>query len=191
MVSVLARNWGMVLVRGVVALLFGLLTFFRPGISLAALVILFGAYALVDGLIAVWSALANRHEEPRWGALLFGGLAAIAVGVVTFLMPGITALALLYLIGAWAIVRGVAEIAMAIQLRKVLTGEWLLALAGVVSVAFGLFLFASPRTGALAVVLWIGFWAAVLGVILIALAFRLRKWNRAVEAEQPRQARAA
>ena len=191
MVSVLARNWGMVAVRGVVALLFGLLTLFRPGISLAALVILFGAYALVDGLFAVWSAVANRHGEPHWVALLFGGLAGIAVGVITFLMPGITAIVLLYLIAAWAIVRGVAEIAMAIQLRKVLTGEWLLALAGVVSVVFGLFLIASPRAGALAVVLWIGIWAAVLGVVLIALAFRLRKWNQAVESQAPTQARAA
>jgi uncharacterized membrane protein HdeD (DUF308 family) len=191
MVSVLARNWGMVAVRGVVALLFGLLTLFRPGISLAALVILFGAYALVDGLFGVWSAVANRHGEPHWVALLFGGLAGIAVGVITFLMPGITAIVLLYLIAAWAIVRGVAEIVMAIQLRKVLSGEWLLALAGVLSVAFGLFLIASPGAGALAVVLWIGFWAAVLGVVLIALAFRLRKWNRAVEAQAPSHARAA
>jgi uncharacterized membrane protein HdeD (DUF308 family) len=191
MVSVLARNWGMVAVRGVVALLFGLLTLFRPGISLAALVLLFGAYALVDGLFEVWSAVANRHGEPHWVALVFGGLAGIAVGVITFLMPGITAIVLLYLIAAWAIVRGVAEIVMAIQLRKVLSGEWLLALAGVVSVVFGLFLIASPGAGALAVVLWIGFWAAVLGVVLIALAFRLRKWNRAVESQAPTQARAA
>jgi uncharacterized membrane protein HdeD (DUF308 family) len=191
MVSVLARNWGMVAVRGVVALLFGILTLFRPGISLATLVILFGAYALVDGLFTVWSAVANRRGEAHWVALLFGGLAGIAVGVITFMRPGITAMVLLYLIAAWAIVRGVAEIAMAIQLRKVLTGEWLLALAGVVSVAFGVFLFAYPGAGAVAVVLWIGVWAAVLGVLLIALAFRLRKWNKAVEAEVPRQARAA
>jgi uncharacterized membrane protein HdeD (DUF308 family) len=188
MVTVLARNWGMVAVRGVVALLFGILTFARPGITLAALVILFGAYALVDGLFAVWSALANRRGEPHWVALLLGGLAGIAVGILTFMMPGITAVVLLYFIAAWAILRGVAEIAMAIQLRKVLTGEWLLALAGVLSVVFGAFLIMYPGAGALAVVLWIGFWATVLGIVVIALAFRLRHWNQALDAGAVRPA---
>jgi uncharacterized membrane protein HdeD (DUF308 family) len=180
MVTVLARNWGLVALRGVMALAFGLLTIARPGITLAALVILFGAYALIDGLFSVWAALANRRGEPHWVALLLAGLAGIAVGIVTFLMPGITALILLYFIAAWAIIRGAAEIAMAIQLRKVLTGEWLLALAGVVSVLFGAFLLMYPGPGALAVILWIGIWAAVLGVVVIALAFRLRQWNQAM-----------
>src|SRR6266567_4728436 len=175
MVTVLARNWGLVAVRGVVALLFGLFTIALPGITLAALVILFGAYALVDGLFSVWSALANRRGEPHWVALLLAGLAGIVVGIVTFLMPGITAIILLYLIAAWAIVRGVAEIAMAIQLRKVVTGEWLLGLAGALSVLFGVFLVMFPGAGALAVVLWIGIWAVVLGLVVIALAFRLRQ----------------
>jgi uncharacterized membrane protein HdeD (DUF308 family) len=178
MVTVLARNWGLVAVRGVIALAFGLLTIARPGITLAALVILFGAYALVDGLFAVWSALANRRGEPHWVALLLAGLAGIAIGILTFLMPGVTALFLLYLIAAWAIIRGAAEIAMAIQLRKVLTGEWLLGLAGVLSVLFGLFLVMFPGPGALAVLLWIGIWAVVLGAVIIALAFRLRQWNQ-------------
>jgi uncharacterized membrane protein HdeD (DUF308 family) len=177
MVTVLARNWGLVAVRGVIALAFGLLTIARPGITLAVLVILFGAYALVDGLFAVWSALANRRGEPHWVALLLAGLAGIVIGIVTFLMPGVTALFLLYLIAAWAIIRGAAEIAMAIQLRKVLTGEWLLGLAGVLSVLFGLFLVMFPGPGALAVVLWIGIWAVVLGAVIIALAFRLRRWS--------------
>jgi uncharacterized membrane protein HdeD (DUF308 family) len=180
MVAVLARNWGLVAFRGVVALAFGLLTIARPGITLAALIILFGAYALVDGVFSVWAALANRRGEPHWVALLLAGLAGIAIGVLTFLMPGITALILLYFIATWAIIRGAAEIAMAIQLRKVLTGEWLLALAGIVSVLFGVFLVMFPGPGALAVVLWIGIWAAVLGVVVIALAFRLRQWNQAM-----------
>ena len=111
---------------------------------------------------------------------MLAGLAGIAIGVLTFLMPGITALILLYFIATWAIIRGAAEIAMAIQLRKVLTGEWLLALAGIVSVLFGLFLVMFPGPGALAVILWIGIWAVVLGVVVIALAFRLRQWNQAM-----------
>jgi len=178
MVTVLGRNWRLVAVRGVIALAFGLLTIAGPGITLAALVILFGAYALVDGVFAVWSALANRRGEPHWVALLLAGLAGIAIGILTFLMPGVTTLFLLYLIAAWAIIRGAAEVAMAIQLRKVLTGEWLLGLAGVLSVLFGLFLMMFPGPGALAVVLWIGIWAAVLGAVIIALAFRLRQWNQ-------------
>jgi uncharacterized membrane protein HdeD (DUF308 family) len=180
MVTVLARNWGLVAVRGVVALLFGVLTIARPGITLAVLVILFGAFAFVDGLFSVWAALANRRGEPHWVALLLAGLAGIAIGVVTFLMPGVTAIVLLYFIAVWAIVRGVAEIAMAIQLRKVLTGEWLLALAGVLSVLFGAFLVMFPGAGALAVVIWIGMWAVLLGLVVIALAFRLRSWNQSL-----------
>jgi uncharacterized membrane protein HdeD (DUF308 family) len=152
----------------------------RPGITLAALIILFGAFALVDGFFSIWAALANRRGEPHWVALLLAGLAGIAIGVLTFLMPSITALILLYFIAAWAIIRGAAEIAMAIQLRKVLTGEWLLALAGIVSVLFGVFLVMFPGPGALAVVLWIGIWAAILGVVVIALAFRLRQWSQAM-----------
>lgn len=182
MATVLARNWALVAVRGVVALLFGLFAIAQPGITLAALVTLFGAFALVDGMVAVWSALFHRRGETRWFALLIGGIAGIGIGILTFLMPAITALILLYLIAAWAIIHGMVEIAMAIQLRKVLTGEWLLALAGVLSVVFGLFLVAFPGAGALAVTLWIGAWAVVLGVVVIALAFRLRRWNETITA---------
>ena len=185
MVNILARNWALVAVRGVVALLFGLFAIARPGITLAALVILFGAFALVDGIFAVWSALFHRRGEPHWVALLIGGIAGVVIGVVTLFMPSITAIVLLYFIAAWAIIRGVAEIAMAIELRKVLTGEWLLALAGVLSVLFGLFLMAFPGPGALAVILWIGVWAVILGVVLIALAFRLRGWSHHTAAGPP------
>ena len=174
----LARNWGWVALRGVAALLFGLLTLFNPAITLAVLVLLFGAYALADGIFTVVSAIANRRGEPHWVALLVGGLASLVVGVGTFLMPGVTALVLLYFIAAWAIIRGAAEIATAVRLRKVMTGEWLLALAGALSVLFGVLLIIRPGLGALAVVLWIGAYAIVLGVVLLALALRLRAWGR-------------
>ena len=175
----LSRNWGWVALRGVAALVFGLLTLVNPAISLVTLVYLFGAYALVDGLFTVVSAVVNRRGEPHWLALLIRGLFGIAAGLLTFVLPGITALALLYLIAAWAIVSGIAEVVVAIRLRKVITGEWLLALAGALSIVFGFFLVVYPGTGALAVVLWIGAYAAVLGVVLIALAIRLRSWDRA------------
>lgn len=185
MVNVLARNWALVALRGAVALLFGVFAIARPGVTLSALVVLFGAFALVDGSFAVWSALFHRRGEQHWGALLLGGITGIVIGIGTFAMPAITAIGLLYLIAAWAIVRGVMEISMAIQLRKVVTGEWLLALAGVLSVLFGAFLVAYPGAGALAVMLWIGVWAIVVGVVVLALAFRLRKWNETMGAGTP------
>ena len=174
----LSRNWGWVALRGLVAVLFGLLTFLFPAITLAALVLLFGAYALVDGIFMLAGAIMNRRGEPRWVALMAGGLIGIAVGLATFLMPGITTLALLGLIAAWAILTGVAEIAAAIRLRKVIAHEWILALAGAVALGFGLLLIAYPGTGALAMVLWIGAYALATGILLIALAFQLRSWGR-------------
>lgn len=178
MVEMLTRNWRWVALRGVVAVLFGMLTFFHPGITLVALVLLFGAYALVDGIFMTVSAIANRHGQPSWGTLLFGGLLGIAIGVLTFIMPRVTAFALLMLIGAWSIVVGVAEIAAAMRLRRVISGEWLLILAGVLALAFGVVLVAAPGAGALAVVLWIGAYAFISGLLLIALSFRLRTWGR-------------
>jgi len=175
----LTRNWGWIALRGAVAILFGLLTLFRPGITLATLILLFGAYALIDGIFMVVSAIANRHGEPRWGTLLFGGLLGIAAGVVTFTWPKLTAVVLLSLIAAWAIVMGIFEVAAAIRLRKQLEGEWALILAGVLSVAFGVFLVMRPAAGALAVVLWIGLYALISGIVLVSLGFRLRNWGRA------------
>ena len=178
MMDILARNWGWVALRGAVALVFGLLALTNPGMTLAALVLLFGAYALVDGAFTVFSAIAHRRNEPHWVSLLAGGIVGIFVGVLTFLWPGITATALLFLIAAWAVVLGVLQIATAIRLRKAITGEWLLGLAGALSVMLGLLLFAFPDSGALAVVMWIGAFALVNGILLIALGFRLRTWNR-------------
>ena len=176
--NMLSRNWGWVALRGAVALLFGLLTFLNPAITLATLVLLFGAFAFVDGIAMVVGAIANRKGEPRWGALLAGGLIGIVVGLATFFLPVLTAAALLGVIAAWAILTGAAEIAAAIRLRKVITREWLLALSGVLAVAFGLLLIAFPAAGALAVVLWIGAYAVVTGILLIALGFQLRSWGR-------------
>lgn len=178
MVEALARNWWLVGLRGVAGILFGLLTLLNPAITLAVLVLFFGAYALADGLFTIIAAIARRRNVPRWGWLLVSGVLGILIGVLTFLMPGVTALVLLYIIASWAVIRGIVEIVAAIQLRKVITGEWLLVIAGVLSVAFGFLLFLFPGAGALAVVLWIGAFAAVFGILMIALAFRLRRWNR-------------
>jgi uncharacterized membrane protein HdeD (DUF308 family) len=170
----LSRNWSWIALRGLAAVVFGLLTLFDPSISLAALVLIWGVYVFVDGIFAVVSALRDRREEPHWVSLLVTGLAGVVAGLITFFMPGITALVLLYFIAAWAVITGIAEIVAAVRLRKVITGEWLLALAGALSVIFGLFLFVFPGAGALTVVLWIGAYALVFGIMLLVLAFRLR-----------------
>ena len=177
MIAVFASNWWSLALRGLIALLFGVLAFIWPGISLTALVFLFGAYALVDGLFTIVASLNAPAGYKRWWALLLEGIFSIAAGVLSFFWPGITALVLLYLIAAWAIVTGIFEIAAAIRLRKEITGEWLLALSGILSVLFGLMLVAWPGTGALAVVWLIGAYAVVFGGLLLALAFRLRKWG--------------
>lgn len=182
MLEALARNWWLLVLRGVVGVLFGMVALFYPAITLAVLVILFGAFALADGLFAVFAAVANRREEPRWTSLLLSGIIGLIIGIVTFFWPGITALALLFLIAAWAMIIGVGEIVAAIRLRKVIRGEWFLLIAGILSVLFGIVLLLFPGVGALAVVLWIGLWAIVVGVMRIAAGFRLRRWVRDGEA---------
>jgi len=177
-VDTLAHNWVAVLIRGVVAILFGLATFVAPGISLAVLVLLFGAYAFVDGVLAVVSAFRRRGETDHWGMMLLEGIVGVGAGLVTLFWPGLTALALLYVIAAWALVTGLFEIVTAIRLRKVLHDEWLLVLGGLASIGLGVLLMAYPGTGALALVLWIGAYAMVFGVLLVGLAFRLRSWDR-------------
>jgi uncharacterized membrane protein HdeD (DUF308 family) len=169
----LSRNWWAVSLRGLAGILFGIITFFAPAISLAALVLLFGAYALVDGVLAIVTAVRRRGAD-RWWLLLLEGLVGIAAGVLTFLWPAITAIALLYVIAAWALVTGAFEIAAAIRLRKAITGEWLLALSGIFSIGLGVLLVLFPGPGALAVTIWIGAYAFVFGALLFALGLRLR-----------------
>ena len=188
-VTSLARRWWAVALRGAAAIVFGILTLLMPGITLWVLVLLFSSYALVDGVFSAISAVRERDDEgPLW-ALLLHGLVSIAAGLVALFLPGLTALALVYVIAAWAVVTGVLEIAAAIRLRKRITGEWWLALSGVLSVVFGVMLMIAPGAGALALVLWIGVFAIALGALLIGLALRLRSWQ---QVESPRRmARAA
>lgn len=179
----LTRNWWALALRGVAGILFGIITFVWPGISLAALVFLFGAYAFADGVLAIVTAVRRRGAD-RWWLLLLQGIVGIGAGVVTWLWPGITALALLAVIAAWALMSGALQIAAAIRLRKVISGEWLLALGGVLSMALGVLLLVFPGPGALAVVIWIGAYAFVFGILLLALGFRLRGL-RAPRVRQP------
>ena len=179
----LTRNWWAVDLRGLAGILFGIITFVSPGISLAALVLLFGAYAFADGVLSIVSAVRRRGAD-RWWLLLLQGIVGIGAGVITLLWPGITALALRFVIAAWALVGGALQVAAAIRLRKVITGEWLLALGGVLSVALGVLLVLFPGPGALALVIWIGAYAVVFGILLLVLGFKLRGL-RSPRAHQP------
>ena len=171
MLHTLAQNWWALALRGLAAVVFGLLTFFLPGITLLTLVLLFGAYALVDGVVNVIAFF--RLMSHHW-ALLVEGLVGIIAGILTFAWPQITALVLLYVIAFWAIFTGVFEIVAGIRLRKVIANEWLLLVMGVLSLVFGVAILLAPGLGALAIVLWIGAYALVFGIMLLAFAFKLR-----------------
>jgi uncharacterized membrane protein HdeD (DUF308 family) len=169
-------QWWALALRGVIAILFGLAAFLRPGIALEALILLFGAYALVDGIFSVVGVFGGtRAGTPRW-LLFIEGLVSILVGLIALVFPGLTALALLYLIAAWAIITGGVQIGTAIRLRKEIEGEWALILGGVASVLFGLILAVLPAVGILSLVWLIGAYAVAFGVLLLITAFRV--WSR-------------
>jgi uncharacterized membrane protein HdeD (DUF308 family) len=174
MLDDLARNWWVILLRGILSLIFGVLTFVWPGITLAVLVALYGAFALVDGVLALAAAIRGGTPAPRWWLALVG-IFGIAAGVLTAIWPQITATVLLLFIAAWAIAMGVMQIVGAIKLRNEIEGEWLLIASGVLSVLFGLMLVAWPSQGALAMVLVIGTFAILFGILMIGFSFRLRK----------------
>jgi uncharacterized membrane protein HdeD (DUF308 family) len=174
----LRRNWWLLALRGLAAVIFGLLAFVWPGITLLTLIWLFGGFALVNGILSLVLATKAPKGYPRFGSLILGGLLGILAGLLTFVMPGITALGLLILIAAWALVTGILEIVAAIKLRKAITGEWMLILTGLASVAFGILLMLRPAAGALVMVLWIGAYALVFGILLFVLALKMRSLGK-------------
>jgi uncharacterized membrane protein HdeD (DUF308 family) len=179
LLSSLADNWWLLLLRGLVAIAFGILAFFWPGLTLLTLILLWGVYALCDGVCALGAAIFAKGGDmaPRWW-LALSGIISILAGVLTFFYPGITALVLLMFIAAWAIIIGLLQIWGAIEWRKLLDDAWLLALNGALSLAFGAILFARPGAGAVALVWMIGWFAVVFGCLYIALAFRLKKFKQ-------------
>jgi uncharacterized membrane protein HdeD (DUF308 family) len=179
LVDVWTGNWWALALRGLVAILFGVVAIMMPGPTLAAIIILFGIYAIADGVFAVVAAVKGVRRGERWGAMLFQGIIGILAGAIAVFWPGIGALALTYLIAAWALVTGAFEIAAAIRLRKIIEGEWLLILAGVLSILLGVLIAIYPGTGALVLVWWLAAYALAYGVVSLALAFRVRSWFRA------------
>ena len=170
----MSQNWWLVVLRGVAAIIFGILAFAWPGITLLTLVFFWGAFALVDGVLAIIAAVKGGNPMPRWW-LAIVGIAGIAAGAITFLMPGLTALVLVTFIAVWAIILGVMEVYGAIKLRKEIEGEWFLILNGVLSVIFGVLILWRPGLGALALVYIIGAYAIILGIIYVMFGFKLKK----------------
>jgi len=180
LLSALAENWWLLLLRGIAAIVFGILAFVWPGITLLSLTLLWGAYALADGVLALWAAISGKGAEiaSRWW-LAVVGIAGILAGLLTFGLPGTAMQVLLIFISSWAIVIGAMQIWGAIQLRKEIEGEWLLIVSGLLSIAYGIILIVQPGAGALALVWLIGWYAILLGVDYVALAVRLRKYKSA------------
>jgi uncharacterized membrane protein HdeD (DUF308 family) len=174
LIETLKRHWWVPVIRGVAAVVFGLIAFVYPGLTVAVLVLLFGAWVLVDGVFRVIGALGHRSSDREWGFDLIIGIMGIIIGFLTFHAPRITALALIIYIAAWALMIGATEIALAIKLRREIKGEWFLILMGLLSIVFAIMLLWNPLPGALALVWLIGSYAIVFGILGIILGFRLR-----------------
>src|SRR5882724_10835098 len=173
-IETLKRHWWVPVIRGIVAIVFGVIAFTHPVMAAATFVLFFGAWVLVDGVFRVAGAIGHRGSDPDWGFNLVIGILGIIIGFLTFHAPGITALALVIYIGAWALMIGATEIALAIKLRRELKGEWLLILMGLASIIFAAFLLWNPGPGALALLWVIGSYAIVFGILGVIFGFRLR-----------------
>lgn len=176
--SILIQNWWVLVLRGVLAILFGIIAFLWPGAAILSLVLLYGAYALIDGAFSLAAAIRPAPGESR-GWLLFNGVVGVIAGLIVLFRPGLSTIVLVYVVAAWAILTGISQIVTAIALRRVITGEWLLVLAGILSIVLGFFIFARPAAGALGVIWAIAAYAILFGILLVALGFRLRSWKTA------------
>lgn len=163
--------------RGVLAVLFGLVAFFMPELAWLSLIVLFGTYAILDGVFAMLSGLISSRFSPRWWVFLIEGLIGVAAGAIALVRPEIAGVALILIIASWAIVTGALEILAAIRLRREITNEWMLGFGGFVSVVLGVLLFFQPTAGGLVIMLMIGAYALIFGIALIALGLRLRRRN--------------
>ncbi|AKU97050.1 putative membrane protein [Labilithrix luteola] len=175
--SGLVRSWWSFVLRGLAAIIFGILAFVVPGPTLGFLIVLFAIYALVEGVFGVAGAIKEIRSEGRSLLLLVNGLVSIAAGIIALAAPRLTAVALLYVIAFWAFVTGAIELVTAIRLRREVEGEWVMGLAGLLSILFGILLVMAPRVGALVMVFQIGFYAIVFGCALVGVGYRLRHWQ--------------
>jgi len=174
LIETLKRHWWVPVIRGIAAIVFGVIAFAYPGLTVAMLVLFFGAWVLVDGVFRVVGAIGHRASDKEWGFDLIIGIVGIIIGFLTFHAPQITALALIIYIAAWALMIGATEIALAIKLRREIKGEWFLILMGLVSIVFAVMLLWNPAVGAAALIWIMAWYAVILGVLGIIFGFRLR-----------------
>jgi uncharacterized membrane protein HdeD (DUF308 family) len=178
MAQVLVGNWWVLAIRGVFAIIFAIIAFIAPGVTAAVMILFFGAYALVDGIFAIIAAVRAAHHHGRSAPLVVEGILNIIIGVIVFWQPVAALVALIYLIGIWAVISGIALIAAGIAMIRI-NGEWLLVLSGIISVLFGVLLFFAPLVGIVTISWWLGIYALLFGISLIGAAFRLRHWHPA------------
>ena len=177
MTKSLSQNWWLMVLRGVLAILFGVSAILWPGITWLTLILLFGVYTIVDGSIAIWTGLSRTKESSRWWTFVLEGLLGIGAGIVALIRPDLATLVLLYMIAFCAVFTGILEILAAIRLRNEITNEWFLALGGVLSIGVGILLFLQPAAGGLAIIWIIAGYALVFGILLVILGIRLRNWR--------------
>jgi uncharacterized membrane protein HdeD (DUF308 family) len=183
--TTLARAWWVLVIRGIVDILIGIIAFMAPFATMQAIILLFGAYAIVDGVIALVTAIRAAQKHERWWTLVIEGIVGVVLGLGALFVPGVTILALVAVVAVWAILTGIFEISAAIRLRRAIAHEWILGLAGVLSVIFGILLAAFPVAGAVWLVTLIGAYALIFGVLMLILGFRLRSFSRHTPDLQP------
>jgi uncharacterized membrane protein HdeD (DUF308 family) len=174
MAAILVGNWWALALRGVLAILFALIAFFLPGVTAAVLVLVFGAYAFVDGIFALVAGLRAARHHGRSAPLLIEGVLNLLIGILVFLWPAAAVVTLIYMIAIWAVITGVVLIAAGVALIRH-SGEWLLLLGGIISVLLGIVLFFAPGAGIVAISWWLGIYALLFGIALLTAAFRIRR----------------
>jgi uncharacterized membrane protein HdeD (DUF308 family) len=174
MIETSKRHWWVPVIRGIAAIVFGVIAFTHPRLAAVTLLLFFGAWVLIDGIFRVIGSIGHRASNPDWGRNLVIGIIGIIIGLLTFHAPGITALALVIYVAAWALMIGASEIVLAVKMRREIKGEWFLILMSLVSIAFAVLLLWNPAAGAAALIWLIAWYAVVLGILAIFFGFRLK-----------------
>ena len=175
MVTLYGRFWWSFFIRGIIATLFGLAAIVLPGVTLELLAILLAAFLIADGVFSFMASMGGKGTDPQWWLLLAEGLAGILIGILAIIWPGITVMAVIVIIAFWALLTGLLEIIAAVRLRHEIKGEWMLGLAGIISILFGIVLFANPGAGAVVLIWLVGIYAIVFGISMILLGLKLRQ----------------
>ena len=173
--STLSRNWSVLFIRGLIAIIFGVITWFAPSASLSIMLLFFAGYFLFDGILRVWVAWNSKQNNPYWRWLLIGGVLSVIAGLVTLFAPNVTTILLLYYVAAWAIAIGAVEIFVALKLRAEISGEWLWIITGALSVLFGLYLIFNPSAGIHTLLWLVATYAVLFGALIVLFSLKLKK----------------